>query len=85
MSDVIICRGGRTGHKLHLAYTGSSVLHCGHWLKTSAVHFKVDVYNATTLEQRINSRALLCEKCFPDPARSLAFMKEEENAARLLR
>lgn len=55
-------RGGRTGKKLHLGRSGSSVLSCGHWCKVNVSAFAVSDFLgeqvATTRPQN------LCEKCF---------------------
>ena len=65
-TDYIICRGGRTGKKLHAAHPGSSVLNCGHWLKVAANHFKVADLTPERKKYYAESKAhVLCEKCFP--------------------
>ena len=62
--DNIICRGGRTGRKLHQSSKGSSVLFCGHWLKANAIHFKVADYSSEKVLQLREEGYSLCEKCF---------------------
>jgi hypothetical protein len=56
-SRYIVCRGGRSGKKIHLAAKGSTVLNCGKWLKTSVTHFEISKTYRAPLGQ-------LCEKCF---------------------
>jgi hypothetical protein len=50
----ILCKGGRTGTKIHFAFIGSSVLDCGTWVKHDVRHFKV---TSASVEN-------LCDKCF---------------------
>ena len=57
----ILCKGGRTGRKVHMANPGSSVTSCGHWMKHLAVHFKVD---DDSLANRQAHKPHLCERCF---------------------
>lgn len=52
----IFCRGGRTGTKVHIAYSGSSCLGCGHWCK-----YIVDIWKVTEEQADKMTR---CEKCF---------------------
>lgn len=82
----LICRT-KTGKKLHKAYAGSSVTHCGHWLKVSAIHYQVEkafVVKALEKGQNIPNYSglgpkdlILCEHCFPvDAARTAAYVEE---------
>lgn len=52
----IFCRGGRTGTKVHVSYSGSSCLGCGHWCKHIVDNWKVTAAQADTMTR--------CEKCF---------------------
>ena len=61
---MIICRGGRTGRKLHAAFAGSSCLNCGHWLRASASYFKVAELTKENVEKFRAKGYEMCEKCF---------------------
>jgi len=50
----------RSGRKVHAAHAGSSVTHCGHWLRTQATGYRVRV---GLVEQ---AGMPLCERCFRD-------------------
>jgi hypothetical protein len=52
----IFCRGGRTGTKVHIAYSGSSCLGCGHWCKHLVNNWQVTAAQADKMTR--------CEKCF---------------------
>ena len=58
--DLIVCRGGRTGAKLHLAHKTSSGLRCGRWIKAQAHHYEARIDNKADDEVCNNA----CEKCF---------------------
>lgn len=53
---MIACRGGRSGRKIHKAYSGSSVTMCGHWLRHNADNFRVHETHIAKFN--------LCEKCY---------------------
>lgn len=44
----------RTGTKVHLASGGSSVTHCGHWLKTRTENYMIEA-------------EVTCERCIENP------------------
>ena len=61
-NDRVICRGGRSGTKVHLATSkNSSVTQCGLRLRGQARHFLV---GADTTAIRTHVQKVLCEKCF---------------------
>lgn len=47
----------RTGKKVHKGSAGSSVTHCGHWLKVNGERMRVN-------PSQVHS-ANLCEHCYP--------------------
>jgi hypothetical protein len=55
-STMILCKGGRTGTKVHLAFAGASGSNCGHWFKYAVGNFKVTAVQA--------DKMVRCEKCF---------------------
>ena len=56
IEGLIACRGGRTGRKIHRAYSGSSVTLCGHWMRYNSDNFRIR-------EMQV-PKSCLCEKCF---------------------
>lgn len=52
MENIIKCKGGRTGKEIHYAFSGSSALLCGSWLKASVNYFRVP-----------NNTPVTCDKC----------------------
>ena len=56
----IICRGGRTGTKLHISHEGSSTAQCGHWFKANCINFKIE---EATDEAILRSIENFCSKC----------------------
>ena len=66
LPEMILCHGGPTGRKIHLAHPGSSCTTCGHWMKANASYFRVAAYTPATREQH---REHLCERCFGPQSR----------------
>lgn len=58
-TDTIAC-ATRSGRKVHAAHAGSSVTHCGVWLRVGASAYRVRLAQVETWEYA------LCEKCFRD-------------------
>lgn len=81
----ILCRT-RTGKKVHLAYAGSSVTNCGHWLRVSASAMafpRKPVLDALARGEEIAnpsslgpSSLILCEHCFSERARTVSYVTE---------
>lgn len=73
LPEQLLCRT-RTGVKIHAAYPGSSVTHCGHWLKVNSVAMQVptaavvsglrkgEIRNPSSLGP---ATLVLCNHCFP--------------------
>ncbi len=74
-TDEILCRGGRTGRKVHSAHAKSSSTRCGHWLKTHASRFRVSALTADAVERAGKN---LCQSCFPNPETTVRVLRERE-------
>lgn len=68
-ADYIYCRT-RTGTKVHIASPGSSVTHCGHWMKYQAGRYRVPA-------AKLNP-AVLCERCAPNGPRPDLIMPDDQ-------